>query len=291
MIAAVEAVLVEACARVGLDSNHAELIRAGENTLFRLPGSVVARVTRKRQLAAAAKEVRVSRWLVGLGVPVVVALSDVDQPVEVNGRAVTFWHELPAHRRGSLTELADLLRQLHAVPAPDFELPLLAPFVRLPERVEEAGSLAADDRGWLLRHLTDLQRRYAGLPPGRPWCTVHGDAWRGNVAVTADGPLLLDLERFAYGPPEWDLASVAVNYTTFGNVSADEWMAFCERYGQDVTTWAGFEVLRDIRELRKVTFAAQMAGQRPDLADQARYRLACVRGGCGPRPWGWTGVP
>ncbi len=291
MTAAVEAVLVEACARVGLDATHVDLIRAGENMLYWLAGSVVARVTREGQLAAAAKEVRVSRWLVGLGVPVVVALTDVDQPVEVNGRAVTFWRELPPHRRGNLTELADLLRQLHAVPAPDFELPPLAPFVRLGERIEEATSLAAHDRDWLLRRLTDLQEQYAKLPPGRPWCAVHGDAWRGNVAVTNDGPVLLDLERFAYGPPEWDLASVAVNYTTFGNVSAEEWVAFCERYGQDVTTWRGFEVLRDIRELRKVTFAVQMAGQRPDIAEQAKYRLACVRGECGPRPWGWTGVP
>jgi len=47
----------------------------------------------------------------------------------------------------------------------------------------------------------------------------------------------------------------------------------------------------DLWELRKVTFAVQMAGERPDIAEQARYRLACVRGECGPRPWGWTGVP
>jgi hypothetical protein len=286
-----DAALAEARARAGLDAGRAELIRAGENTLYRLPNSVVARVTRRGQLAAAVKEVAVSGWLTGLGVPVVAALNDVDHPVEVGGRAVTFWHELPPHRPGTLTELADLLRQLHAVPPPPFELPPLAPFVRLRERTEEAGSLTAEDRAWLLSHLAGLQRRYAELPPGRPWCAVHGDAWRGNVAVTADGPLLLDLERFAHGPPEWDLASVAVNYTTFGNVSADEWTGFCERYGYDVTTWIGFDVLREARELRKVTFAAQLADRRPDIAQQARYRLACVRGQCGPRPWGWTGVP
>jgi aminoglycoside phosphotransferase (APT) family kinase protein len=170
-------------------------------------------------------------------------------------------------------------------------LPALAPFVRLAERIEEAGSLASADREWLVRRLDVLQQRYARLPPGRPWCAVHGDAWRGNVAATDDGPVLLDLERFAYGPPEWDLASVAVNYTTFGTVTAEEWTGFCDRYGQDVTTWSGFDVLRDIRELRKVTFAVQLAEQRPDIAEQAGYRLACLRGECGARPWGWTGVP
>ena len=111
------------------------------------------------------------------------------------------------------------------------------------------------------------------------------------MPVTEHGPVLLDLERFAYGPPEWDLASVAVNHTTFGNISTEEWANFTAHYGQDVTMWAGFEVLRDVRELRKVTFAVQMAGQRADIAEQARYRLACLRGEHGPRPWSWTAVP
>src|SRR5205809_7535361 len=87
---------------------------------------------------------------------------------------------------------------------------------------------------------------------------------------------LLDLERFAYGPPEWDLASVAVDYTTFGSTSAGEWADFSARYGYDVTTWAGFAVLRDIRELRKATFAWQLAPVRPDIAEQAAVRLACI---------------
>ncbi len=285
------AVLAEACRVVGLDAAGAELIRAGENTLYRLPGGVVARVTRKGQVAAAAKEVRVSRWLTSLGVPVVEALTDIRQPIEVDGRAVTFWRELPPHRSGTVAELAELLRQLHGLPAPDFELPLLAPFVRLRERIEEEAWLAESDRRWLLDRLADLTQEYAELPSGLPWCAVHGDAWGGNVAVTNDGPVLLDLERFAHGPPEWDLTSIAVNYTTFGYVSAEEWTGFCKHYGRDVTAWAGFEVLRDIRELRKVTFAVQMAKQRSDLAEQARYRLACIRGEHGSRPWGWTGVP
>jgi len=177
------------------------------------------------------------------------------------------------------------------LPAPDFELAPLAPFVRLRERIWEAVSLPDDDRAWLLGRLADLGQRYAELPAGLTWCLVHGDAWNGNVAVTQSGPVLLDLERFAFGPPEWDLASVAVDYTTFGSLSASGWADFCEQYGQDVTGWAGFPVLRDIRELRKVTFAWQLAGERPDIAEQARYRLACIRGERGPRPWGWAGVP
>ncbi|HKT04807.1 MAG TPA: aminoglycoside phosphotransferase family protein [Rugosimonospora sp.] len=280
-----------ACRQAGIDASSAELIRVGENTLYLLPDHVVVRVTRSGQLAAAAKEVRVSRWLQSLNVPVVQALPDIDQPVTVDGRAVTFWHELPAHRYSTTAELAAVLRRLHDLPPPDFGLPPIAPFVRQRERIAEAAVLNPEEREWLLRHLTDLEARYANLPDGMPWCAIHGDAWAGNVVVTDTGPVLLDLERFAHGPPEWDLTSIAVDYTTFGEMSAEQWADFCERYGSDVTVWAGFEILRDARELRKVTFAAQMADQRAEIAEQAAYRLACIQGKHGPRPWGWIGVP
>lgn len=283
--------LVAACQAVSLSADGAELIRAGENMLYRLPCRIVARVTRTGQADAATKEVRVSRWLRSLGVPVVEALDDVEQPVRIDGRAVTFWRELPPHRHSTIPELAEVLHRLHALPPPDFELPRLAPFVRLRERISGAVLLSDADRVWLLAHLSDLEMRYAALPPGKPWCAIHGDAWAGNVVVTDDGPVLLDLERFAYGPPEWDLSSIAVDHITFGDFPAEVWENFCQRYGYDVTAWAGFEILRDARELRKVTFAAQLAAQRPDIAEQARYRLECIRGECGPRPWGWRGVP
>ena len=288
---AIEAALAAACRAVNLDASTTELMRASENTLFRLPGGIVARVTRLGQLAAAVKEVQVSRWLRSLDVPVVEALAEIEQPVSAEGRAVTFWHELPEHRFSSIPELAAVLRRLHDLPTPGFELPRVAPFVRLRDRIIETTALSEDDRDWLLAHLTDLERRYATLPEGRPWCAVHGDVWAGNIVVTDRGPIVLDLERFAFGPPEWDLTSIAIDYTTFGDLTAQDWASFCHRYGYDVTSWAGFQILRDARELRKVTFALQMAEERPDLASQAAYRLACVQGKHGPRPWGWTGVP
>ena len=90
------------------------------------------------------------------------------------------------------------------------------------ERITAATTLDERDRAWLQDRLAQLEQRYQHLPPGLPRCAIHGDPWAGNVAVTVTGPVILDLERFAIGPSEWDLASVAVNYTTFGNVSADE---------------------------------------------------------------------
>lgn len=47
-----------------------------------------------------------------------------------------------------------------------------------------------------------LTKAFAHLPPGLPRSAIHGDAWAGNVVMTADGPVLLDLERFSLDPPE-----------------------------------------------------------------------------------------
>lgn len=291
-MSAPEIALAAACQQLGIDQDQARLIRAGENTLYRLPGSVVARVTREGQTEIARKETRVSRWLREAGVPVVEVVPDIAQPMEVDGRSITFWRELPDHSEGSVEQVADILRQIHLLrPPPELELPPLAPFVRLEQRIGEALVLENDDRDWLLAHLEQLKESYQSLSAGLPSSAVHGDAWGGNIVATATGPVVLDLERFAYGPPEWDLASIAVDHFTFGSLSKQQWATFCERYGYDVTAWAGYAVLRDARELRKVTFAAQMAAQHPGLNEQARYRLSCIRGERGPRPWHWTPVP
>ena len=284
------AVLRAACAQAGLPSAGAELIRAGENTLYRLPGHVVARVTRAGQLHVARKETQVSGWLRDTGVPVVEALAQIDQPIAIDGHAVTFWRELPAHTRGTIDQIADMLRRIHRLPV-TIELPSLAPFVRLDQRIAETTLITDNDKTWLRHHLQLLQDRYAEQPPGLPHCAVHGDASGGNVVNTATGPVLLDLERFAYGPPEWDLVSIAVEHVTFGTLSAAGWRRFCHRYGTDVTDWTGYALLRDIRELRKVTFAIQMADQQPHLRDQTLYRIACIQGEIGPRPWHWKPVP
>jgi Ser/Thr protein kinase RdoA (MazF antagonist) len=287
---------LEVAARTaGLQADEAELIRLGENHLWRLPGGVVARIARPGQDSAAAKEIAVARWLEDSGVDAVRALRELEQPVQADGHAVTFWYELPPHEPGTTTDVATALRQFHKLDPPrGFELPPLAPFVRLPERIEAASTIGAEDRAWLLQHLAELRDRYSALPPGLPHSVVHGDAWRGNIARTEDGrTILLDFERCAFGPPEWDLTSTAVSHATTAWLDAEEWTAYCNAYAHDVTTWAGFEVLRDIRELRMTSMACQIAAMDPDrYGAQAAHRLACLRDQRGMRPWsGWNAVP
>ncbi|MFJ9697177.1 phosphotransferase family protein [Kitasatospora sp. NPDC101183] len=280
-----------ACALAGLPSEGATLIREGENALWRLPGGVVARIGRTGQAAAAARELAVARWLFENRFPAVRPLESVPQPLDVDGRPVTFWHQLPPHAHGTAVDLAPLLRRLHRLPVPALELGRLDPFVRLGLRIDGASTLDPPERAWLRERLAVLRGAWSGLPPGMPLGVVHGDAWGGNVAVTASTTYLLDFERTSLGPPEWDLAAVAVEQGVFDTTGPEEYAAFCEAYGTDVTAWAGYPVLRDLRELRLTCYALQLAAADPDRhRAEAHHRLACLRGEKGPRPWHWTAV-
>ncbi|GGZ95035.1 aminoglycoside phosphotransferase [Streptomyces subrutilus] len=284
------AVLAEACHTAGIDPTGAEPIRIAENETWRLPTGVIARIARPGQLDAATRELRVARWLLDHNIPTVRPLC-LPQPAQAAGRPVTFWEELPPHEHGSTTEVARTLKALHALPLPAFDVGRLDPFVRIPQRLAAATTLDERDRHWLLALQADLSQRWTrGLPAGLPPAVVHGDAWPGNIVRTAQGTVLMDLERCAVGPREWDLTSTAVRARTTGAVSPADYEQFCEAYGHDVTQWDGYEVLAGARELRMVTYAAQHAATHPAWQQQAQYRVDCLRGRHGPRPWQWRGI-
>jgi Ser/Thr protein kinase RdoA (MazF antagonist) len=271
-----------------------QLVHAGENVLFHAADDVIIRVSRPGQTHTARKELAVAAWLASSGIPVVEPTSGISQPLEVDGHAVTFWKALPHHREGSGRDIASVLRAIHSLPRPPGLLPCLEPFARLSERIVAAGKFLDDSEiGWLLEHLARLQQAFESLPDGEK-VPLHGDAWGANIVSTKAGPVVLDLERFSLGPAQWDLTVSAVDYGTFGTLPHAEWQAFCDTYEYDVTQWDLFPLFRDIRELRKTTFAVQVAqdfASRSDLQQQARYRIQCIQGAHGPRPWGWRGVP
>lgn len=287
-------ILSAACARARLECEGATVLNRSENVLYRLDGEIVARIARAGQQAAAEREVAVAEWLESSGVAAVRVAPGIDQPIAIDERAVTFWRELPRHRPGTPVQVATALRSLHDLTPPTgFELGMLDPFVRLEQRIEAATTVSTDDRDWMREHLAELRKRWARAPAGLPWCVVHGDAWSGNVVATDGGTVvLLDLERTSIGPPEWDTVHTAIKYKTLAQITADEYQSFCDTYGSDVTTWEGYDLLRDLREFRMTTMAAQTAVTIPADRAQADHRIACLRGQLGPRPWpGWHPVP
>ncbi|WP_280502642.1 aminoglycoside phosphotransferase family protein [Nocardia farcinica] len=284
------AILEQACTAVGLSSAEAEVISLGENAIYRLRPAIVARISRPGQLEVARREITVSRWLESTGTPAVRVFGDVDdQPVRVGDRAVTFWHELPPHVNSSPATVARVLRTLHSLAPPRTGIPALDPFARLDRRIDAAASLTGDDRDWMRARLGTLRHRWSDTHISRTLCAIHGDAHDGNIVTAADGePIIIDLERFSIGPPEWDLTQTAVDFKTCGWISRQRYAEFVDTYGYDVTQATDFELFRDIREFRMTAWLAQQAAEKPQLREQARHRVECLRGLHGSRPWtGW----
>ncbi|MFD8847798.1 phosphotransferase family protein [Streptomyces sp. NPDC059604] len=284
------AVLREACAAVGLTASSMEPIRLAENEVWRLPNGVIARISPIGQQETARREIQVARWLLSMGVPAVRAI-DVQQPVIAAGRPVTFWFDIGKHDQGTIADVAGGLKDLHSLPIPDFEVGRLDPFIRLHERLTASTTLNDDDGEWLLRLYRELSEEWAAVQKSsNSERVIHGDAWPGNIVRVRGSYLLMDLERFSIGPAEWDLVSTAVRSKTTGAVSSSEYGKFCNLYGYDVTVWSNYTLASRIRELRMVAFATRHAASNPEWNNQAQYRVDCIRGRRGPRPWKWKGI-
>jgi aminoglycoside phosphotransferase (APT) family kinase protein len=278
-----------ACEAAGLDATRAQLIRLGENALFHLPGpKVVVRVARSMAYwDDAGREVAVARWLAGQDFPAARAYADVAQPTEAAGRPVTFWEFIDGRNgnRGDIAVLAELLSRLHRLPRPGgFTLPPDDPLGRVGRRLE-AASVTVPDREFLAARLEAVQAELSGLRFPLPEGPVHGDAHVQNLMVTADGPVVIDFERFAWGHPEWDVSMTATEYQTAGWWTPEEYASFVAAYGFDVTTWDGYPALRAAHELKMTSWLAQNVAESREVADEVTVRMATLRGQVRPGHW------
>ncbi|WP_238598224.1 phosphotransferase enzyme family protein [Saccharothrix sp. ALI-22-I] len=219
--------------KAGVATTGAELIRDGTNAIYRLPGEVVARVGPPGSGGIAARQIMASQWLADASIPVVRALDHVEQPTIIDDRPVTWWARLPEHRHADPAELGATLRRLHALAVPDsHSFPIVDPFDGLSDAIARGTVLSETERTWL-RHLAEqLHTEYQALLPQLPLCLIHGDAWQGNVVVPSRGtPVLLDLDHMGIGPPQWDLVSLAADYTDFARITQSDYHAFVDAYG------------------------------------------------------------
>jgi aminoglycoside phosphotransferase (APT) family kinase protein len=280
--------LEHACAQAGLNAVGAELVRLGENAIYRLSDPIIARIARTAAYASdAQKELRVARWLEAEQFPAVRALP-LDQPFVTDGRVVTFWESVSDEESyGSTTEVAELLTRLHGMTTPpELKLEPLRPFARAERRIETNGWLTPQDRSYLRQQLDQLQEQYAGLEFALRAGTVHGDANVGNVIHDRAGaPVLMDLDGFAIGPLEWDLVLTAIYFDSFGWHTREEYEAFAEVYGFDIMQWTGYPVLRDVREFLMVTWLSQKAHDSEKVAAEVRNRIAALRTGADKHDW------
>jgi len=256
----------------------ASLLALGENAVFAV-GDVVVKVGRDAELLdRARREVAVAEWLAKEGVPAVRAAET--EAALVDGHPVTVWHRLPdAVRPAEPRDLAELLRHVHALPAPPFTLPARD----LLSGVERWLRLAGDaidpaDAAYLRERRDGFATAAAALTPHLPRGPIHGDALPRNVHVGPDGPVLVDLETFSADLREHDLVVMALSRDRYG-LPAAAYDDFTEAYGWDVREWEGCSVLRGARETASCAWVAQHAPSNPRALAEFERRVASLRDG------------
>lgn len=154
----------------------------------------------------------------------------------------------------------------------------------MPGRLENPGEAPSAAVSFLRERHEQLLEQYSSitfdLPPG----IIHGDAHRANVIVTETGPHLCDFEVVATGPREWDLTPTAVGKSRF-NLSDSEYHDFVTAYGYDVTTWANFPIMRDVRELTMTTWLMQNVSESPGILAEFISRVASMQADDHTRRW------
>ncbi|MCG0067327.1 aminoglycoside phosphotransferase family protein [Streptomyces tricolor] len=286
-----EPVLREACARAGLDSSGAELLRLGSNAVYRLTSlPVIVRIARDLStLAEMERAVSVARWLASQDFPSMRVLASVTQPLVVGGLVATFWESVQDREEyATVGELADLLRRLHWLEEPEsLGLPYFDPLAKLAASLAGLDGVSAEDRTFLEERAATIAKDYDRLDFVLPFGMIHGDASIGNILRHRDGhAVLIDLDGFALAPREWDLIQTAIFYDRYGWHTKAEYAEFVHRYGFDVMNWPGYETLADLRELMMVSWLGHQVTTSERSAVEFARRVRSLRTGEGRDEWG-----
>jgi Ser/Thr protein kinase RdoA (MazF antagonist) len=276
-----KAALAEICARTGLDASGATLLRFTNNAVYRLAGDqAVVRIVASRALRhRVGKVVQLATWFAECDAPTVRLLSGIEQPVYAGEHVATVWQVVPDNgEKPRGRDLGQLLRTVHHLPLPPFELPHWAPIDDVRKRVDDAEALDEDVRTFLLECCDRVSAQLAELPLALTRTLVHGDAHLGNVIPSPDGPVLCDFDSTCVGPPEWDLTPVAVGVGRFGEPDRT-YREMTRAYGFDVRGWDGFEVLREVRELKLITSVLPITRSNPEVLPELLRRLDDFRRG------------
>jgi Phosphotransferase enzyme family len=273
--------LTDICAQAGLDPAGATLLRFTNNAVYRLADDqAVVRIVGSRGLRhRAEKVVRIAGWLAEHDLRTVRLKAGPEQPIRSEEHLATIWDVVPGGPRPPRgRDLGELLRRIHTLPAPPFELPVWDPLDDVRRRIDDAEDIDDGDRLFLLGVCERLAGTLADLRFELPTAVVHGDAHLGNLIPSPDGPVLCDFDSTCLGPPEWDLTPVAVGVGRFGE-PARTYREIVRAYGWDVTRWPGFRVLREVRELKLITSVLPSVRSNPDVRPELMRRLDDFRRG------------
>lgn len=288
-----------ACEVRELDAAGLRLLHHYSNAVVLLPTeNAVARVaTGRHDVAQIRRSQEVTRWLVDEhGFPATRPFADVDL-VEVDAATtVSFWEYYPQPRPPqplTSAHLGRLLADLHALPHPPTPLPGWVALDALEDALsDEVATVALDetDRDWLQHRIHQVRHELATLDWPLGHGLIHGDAWAGNLLAApatparAQGVVLGDWDRVAYGPREVDLIPTWHGARRYGK--GPGWVRdFVGRYGYDLTDWTGFPALLAMRDLVQVSGPLRRAPHSRPHAQVLRQRVTGLRAGDTSTVW------
>ena len=205
----------------------------------------------------------------------------------VDERPVTFWHYVEHDGvKATADQLGPVLRALHDLKPPEsLDLPRYKMFGRVDMRIESFKQYAEEDRAFLRERVKELREAYAQLSFPLKQCAIHGDAHVANLLRRVDGSItLIDLEAFAYGQPEADLAVTAAE-KLMGWHTEEAYAGFVSAYGFNLLDWDGFPTIQAIGELKATTWLMQNLGHSASTDAEIYRRLDDLRHPERPRHW------
>ncbi|MEU2559757.1 phosphotransferase [Streptomyces longispororuber] len=263
------------CKAAELDGTHARLLRGHTNAVILLPdaAAVVKIARRGTPVATVRRTTRFVRWLMDRGFPTVPLHPGPEQPLLVDGHAVTIWTYLPQPGRPvSAAQLAEPLRRLHHLPAPPVELPEHDNVRAIRKSIAAITSLPPATLRFLTERVDRLEAELAEVRYALPTGPLQGDPQHRNALQRGDEAVLCDWDTVAHGHPEWDLVTIEIHCRRFG-YSPEHYKDFATAYGYDVTALAGYPTLRDLRELRMITTNARKVHHAPESAHEVQQRI------------------
>lgn len=275
-------------AAAGLDCRDADLLRGHTNAVVRLRHDpVVVKIARRgTPHQEVERTVRFVRWLMEQGFPTApLHPVAVEQPLVVDGAAVTFWTYLPQPAEAvAAVQLARPLAALHALPVPDLGLPQHDNVTAIRRSLTSTVTLPPEDLVFLSEQADILEKELDDIAFGRPMGLIQGDPQHRNALHAGGDAVLCDWDTIAIGHPEWDCVTVEVHCRRFG-YGVDHYTRFAEAYGSDVRSLRGYDTLARIRELRMVTTNARKVRHAPWTLEEVQRRIEGMRQGDAELPW------
>lgn len=274
----------EALAVLGIGQCKLQLLRLGENALYRILGTdLLLRVARPgtkpedvyTTIAAAAK-------LRANGVPVCEPAMQAypDGPIVLKSCVVSVWKYYP-ELSGASTDFGEFGRALKNLHLNSAEIVDLLPRWN-PLGITRRRLYAVSEIGVPLQWINELIRRVEEfeeepsifesiLSDG----VIHGDAHAGNVLNSEGGIILIDLDNLAIGPREADLAPTIVQLRRF-NLSVERWAEFTRGYGLRDSWILQESPLVRLRELFMIVWLLQQYGNSEDVDRELELRMSSL---------------